>query len=374
MTRTIADVNPYDDSMWYECDYLELEEYDYPDFDERRPVRLAFPMWSGWLAFAVGVLVVALFVLSGNLVLDYPLTLLPDAGSLEQADATFWYCTICLATTALGAYAAASEGCRPTLWDGLFAPLTALGIYLLPQLAMYLPFLVGSAVACVALTAWDFHDGRRAPSVPRVVWHMATNAALASILLVSLCSVGLIPMAAADSSSGDAAGDVATLACLIDKKSLDDMSYQEVADMASAVVRIEAPRLGLENREPRVLVGYTGTAMASYNSRVNAIMLSAELLHRQGGISGRETVDSLAHEMAHAYQHAVVDGTVPNVRNGPLGTVTASDVKRWSAEFGDADDLHRHFDDYWSQDTEARAYKYATRETTALVAMARNGA
>ena len=160
------------------------------------------------------------------------------------------------------------------------------------------------------------------------------------------------------------------LADLFSRVSLDDMSYQEIADMLQVVAHVESERLGLQDHEPRVRVGYTGSAAANYNSRFNAITLNASILSRSQGVSGYDVVESVTHEMAHAYENAVANGTITSRWNSPLGNLGPDDIARWREELSSNVDMNRHFTTYWYQDIEVRARNYADDEMPHLLAMA----
>ncbi len=353
------------DTEWIEPDDLDLLDSDCVLLDK-----------GELLSYTAGAIVTAALVLQGHLVLDYPLSVLPTSlGSTVKADAVATFSVICLGTFAANLFASASGLRRATMWDGMLSSYFALGIYLFPQVAIHKPLLIAVAAMGIALSIWDHRHECLNTSLVRLAWRMIANTAFISFLVVALGSAGIIPMATSGTVAADNPPDNArVMASLFSRESLDDMSYQEAADALKVVVHVESARLGLREHEPYVLVGYTGSAIANYNARTNAITLNASLLSQPRGLSGYETVECVAHEMAHAYQCAVVDGTIKGRRNSPLGMLTPEDTARWREELDHGVDSNRHFVEYWYQDIEVRARDYADKEMPYLLAMAEDAA
>lgn len=351
----------YDAIDWPMSDDLDLIDPDYVCLDK-----------GELLSYTVGAAVAAAVILQGRLVLEYPPSLLAAfTDGITKVDAVATFSVICLASFALNLFASASGLRRATIWDGLLSSYAALGIYLFPQVTIHWPFLVAIVVAGIALTVWECRDSRFSASLARLTWDVVVNVAFLSFLLVNLGGAGLIPMAASSPSLTENAQDgTSVLANLFNRTSLDDVSYQEIADMLQVVANIESDRLELNGHEPRVLVGYTGSAVSNYNVQTNAITLNASILSQPHGLSGYEAVECVAHEMAHAYENAVVNGTVKGRRNSPLGQLSPDDTARWREELDSGVDSSRHFVEYWCQDIEERARDYADSEMPYLLAVA----
>ena len=354
-------------------DDIEWDDFDELDEWGSRKEPIAMLNGSELLPYTLGHIVSMTFILHGSLILDYPLAFLPESSSeMVGIGAVFAFAVICLATFTINLYVRCAGVMRIGFIDGLWPPYIALGLYLLPQILIHLPFLLLVIIAGIALTAWESGGIAHVNHCQETLWYFTANAALVAYLVVLMGGGGLLPMATSGSPSAhtEANYDIAALNELMGKTSLDDMSYQEVADTMQAVAHMEAGRLGMLNCEPRVMVGYTGTAVACYSTLTRTITLSASRLSSPGGYSGQDAIQSIAHEMAHAYEHAVIDGRVKGKSDSPLGELTPKDTARWQEELRAHVDANKDFDRYWRQDIEIRARRYAEEELRRIVGAA----
>lgn len=326
------------------------------------------------ILFFVGAMLGTASVLRNSLLLDYPFSPLPlVVDPLGSLDCMGVYAIFNLQSLCMCLLVAREQGEREGFFMGLFAPYVALGVYLFPYLTLHPLLLLVVGASAVACTALSFYRGTNPDGVGALLCRLYVGVATLSLALMLMAHSGMLPVATAEIDGGAASGrqgaSLAVLEELVNAESLGYMSCQEAADKLQVVACMEASRLGLQDCVPRVTVGHTGTADAVYRAESNTITLSAVVFCGTDRPTGYEAVGYIAHEMAHAYECAVVDGALPRGARGPLGTVSRSDVETWRRELGHSVDSNRDFKDYWNQQVEVRARGYASKEMPRLLAL-----
>lgn len=318
---------------------------------------LVFPATIEWYFYAIGSLASCPLVLLTHITDRFPF-LVPfsfDVLSSTQSAVVLTMTTILVTVCYL--HSLITRGEVVGLAYGMLASAISLGLYTSPWLLLH-PKALG-ATLCLSVAVWFLSRGRNRDQ--RVVW-VVSSVAGASFLTVALGMFGLAPIASSSPSSATAAMDTEAKASelvrdLHDGTPVRDRDAQEMASIMQQLAHVEASRFGIpSDHEPRVVICPIGSDYGKYVANTNTICVSPLFLRDSYVSSAGCVVELIAHETAHAFEWAAIQGWAPESPVTPLGEVTSKDIENWRSDFATA---KYDLSPYVLQDTEKRAQDHA---------------
>ena len=146
----------------------------------------------------------------------------------------------------------------------------------------------------------------------------------------------------------------------LDLEPISEQNDQTLVDLGQRYAHVEAARLGIA--EPEVVMGDAAGVRGFFRHRANQLVLCRSGMVQQNESDFLILATTICHEMAHAYQYAVLDGAVDYDERTPFGDIGADEVERWRAEFEEGVDPTQEPERYAALANEQRAVQYAGDE------------
>jgi hypothetical protein len=151
----------------------------------------------------------------------------------------------------------------------------------------------------------------------------------------------------------------------IDCEPVSDLDDQAIVDLGQRYAHVEAARLNIA--EPEVVMSDVAGIRGYYRKSANQIVLSRSGMVQQNEDDYLIIAETVCHEMAHAYQCAVLDQKVEYDEVAPFGEVGAEEVEQWRDEFREAPDPLREPERYAALANERRAVQYSNDEVVEIM-------